>query len=184
MTTTASTTTPVTARAPVQQRTPPSSRSARKACGQYWEAAFSASPESVADIRGAARAFFEQVRPGHPREEEDLLLVVSELVTNAVRHTHGPGTITVTALDEELDIAVSDTSRTPPLPRLPDPQAGTGGLGLHLVAALCGILQVTLDPGSGKTVHAHLPCRRRHINATGHRPAPEPAAFDPRARAW
>ncbi|WP_406192241.1 ATP-binding protein [Kitasatospora sp. NBC_01560] len=169
------------ARTPVEPRTTPGTRFSREVGVQHWEAAFDASLEAVADIRCAARAFFEQVRPGRAGEEDDLVLVVSELVTNAVRHTHGPGTISVTALDDELDIAVSDTSRTPPLPRLPDPQAGTGGLGLHLVAALCGILQVTLDPGAGKTVHAHLPCRRHP--AADRRCAPQPPAFNPRPRA-
>ncbi|MFC8455217.1 ATP-binding protein [Kitasatospora sp. NPDC057223] len=165
-------------------RSLPATRGRSPVGTERWEAAFGTSPEAVALVRAAARAFFERVRPGHPREEEDLLLVVSELVTNAVRHTHGPGTITVTALDDELDIAVSDTSRTPPLPRLPDPQAGTGGLGLHLIAALCGILQITLDPGAGKTVHAHLPCQHHPADAPGHRTTPEPAPFNPRPRSW
>ncbi|MFE4599744.1 ATP-binding protein [Kitasatospora indigofera] len=171
--------------APPQQHPAPDTHSTGAAGGPYWEAAFSGTPEAVALIRAAARAFFERVRPGHPREEEDLLLVVSELVTNAVRHTHGPGTITVTALDDELDIAVTDTSRTPPQPRLPDPQAGTGGLGLHLIAALCGILQVTPNPGAGKTVHAHLPCTN-HLTTDPRRrtPPPPPATFNPRPRTW
>ncbi|MFF1868789.1 ATP-binding protein [Kitasatospora herbaricolor] len=170
--------------APPQRRPAPDTHTTRAAGRQYWEAAFSGSPEAVALIRAAARVFFERVRPGHPREEEDLLLVVSELVTNAVRHTHGPGTITVAALDDELDIAVTDTSRTPPQPRLPDPQAGTGGLGLHLIAALCGLLQVTPNPGAGKTVHAHLPCTR-HTDGPGRRtPPPPPAPFNPRPRTW
>ncbi|MET9615812.1 ATP-binding protein [Kitasatospora indigofera] len=170
--------------APPQQRPAPDTHATGTAGGQHWEAAFSGSPEAVALIRAAARVFFERVRPDHPREKEDLLLVVSELVTNAVRHTHGPGTITVTALDDELDIAVTDTSRTPPRPRLPDPQAGTGGLGLHLIAALCGILQVTPNPGAGKTVHAHLPCAR-HTAAPGRRTTPPPpAACNLRPRGW
>ncbi|GHE25857.1 hypothetical protein GCM10018781_77820 [Kitasatospora indigofera] len=167
-----------------RQRPAAETRTPGAAGGQYWEAAFSGSPEAVALIRAAARVFFERVRPGHPREEEDLLLVVSELVTNAVRHTHGPGTITVTALDDELDIAVTDTSRTPPQPRLPDPQAGTGGLGLHLIAALCGLLQVTPNPGAGKTVHAHLPCTRNTDDHGRRTPPPPPAAFNPRPRTW
>ncbi|MFE2912673.1 ATP-binding protein [Kitasatospora indigofera] len=138
-----------------------------------WQARFTAAPDSVGGVRSAVRRYFDQVRPGRPQERDDLLLVVSELVTNAVRHAGGAGTVDLALLPDAVDIAVSDPSRTLPLPRLPDPGAGTGGLGLHLVAALCGPVRVTLDPGSGKTVHARLPYRRS--------PAPAPAL---RRRSW
>ncbi|MFF3596087.1 ATP-binding protein [Kitasatospora indigofera] len=140
-----------------------------------WQARFTAAPDSVGGVRSAVRRYFDQVRPGRPQERDDLLLVVSELVTNAVRHAGGAGTVDLALLPDAVDIAVSDPSRTLPLPRLPDPGAGTGGLGLHLVAALCGPVRVTLDPGSGKTVHARLPYRRPPA------PAPTPA---PRRRSW
>ena len=141
-----------------------------------WQATFTASPQTVTGIRAAVRAFFTGVRPGHGPECEDLLLVVSELVTNAVRHAGGVGTLRVTLLGGALDIAVSDPSRVLPLPRIPDAQNGTGGLGLHLVAALCGPLHITLDPGSGKTVHARLPCTAA--------PASVPAPVASRSRSW
>ncbi|MFC9330750.1 ATP-binding protein [Kitasatospora sp. NPDC057015] len=140
---------------------------------EHWRATFTAAPDGVHGLRAAVRAYFDRVRPDRPQDRDDLLLVVSELVTNAVRHAGGPGTLDLAVLQDAVDIAVSDPSRSLPLPRLPDPGAGTGGLGLHLVAALCGPVQVTLDPGSGKTVHARLPQRRPEAPAAT---LPEPPA--------
>ncbi|MCX5208028.1 hypothetical protein OG689_01635 [Kitasatospora sp. NBC_00240] len=49
-----------------------------------------------------------------------------------------------------------------------------------MVAALCGPVRVTLDPGSGKTVHARLPYRRPAAPAFGAVAAAPPA----RRRTW
>ncbi|MFF1870637.1 ATP-binding protein [Kitasatospora herbaricolor] len=169
---------PRAARPPTGRQRTALTASSGPACGaDSWQARFTAAPDSVGGVRVAVRRYFDRVRPGRPQERDDLLLVVSELVTNAVRHAGGPGVVDLALLPDAVDIAVSDPSRTLPLPRLPDPCAGTGGLGLHLVAALCGPVQVTLDPGSGKTVHARLPCRR----PTGPEVAAAPAA---RRRSW
>ncbi|MET9730568.1 ATP-binding protein [Streptomyces sp. NPDC006458] len=85
----------------------------------------------------------------------DALLIVSELVTNAMRHTSGRCTLALTVYGGEVDIAVADTS--PQVPRL---RAGTdvnapGGRGLALVCATGA--RITVAPASGgKTVHAVL----------------------------
>ncbi|MER8188690.1 ATP-binding protein, partial [Kitasatospora sp. NPDC094015] len=80
-----------------------------------------------------------------------------ELVTNAIRHTHGPGRVRLVHGPHGLDVEVSDASRILPQPRLVEAGASQSGRGLAIVAVLCDTLSVTLDLGSGKTVHAHLP---------------------------
>jgi hypothetical protein len=54
-------------------------------------------------------------------------------------------------------VYVQDSSTLLPQPRLPDLSDGTGGLGCHLVTALCDRFDATADATGGKTVHAHLP---------------------------
>ncbi|MBW5255005.1 ATP-binding protein, partial [Streptomyces sp. P01-B04] len=68
-----------------------------------------------------------------PERDDDVLLIVSELVTNAVRHAPGgPSALTLTTTADTLDIAVTDHSCVPPAPRVPDLIDGTGGMGLHI----------------------------------------------------
>ncbi|MFJ8433841.1 ATP-binding protein [Kitasatospora sp. NPDC094019] len=110
----------------------------------------------VAAIRSATSAFLRRTHPHHRTLLADALLVVTELATNVVQHTDGPGRLTLTAHRHGLDIDVSDTSRALPSPAPLTPE-DLHGRGLALVAALTDSLTLTLDPGSGKTVHAHLP---------------------------
>ncbi|MDR6977282.1 anti-sigma regulatory factor (Ser/Thr protein kinase) [Streptomyces sp. 3330] len=85
----------------------------------------------------------------------DAVLVVSELVTNAVRHTSGPCVLTLTVRDGRLDIAVADHSED--LPELHRRSDGDerGGLGMGVIRGLGG--QIRLVPAiGGKTVHVLL----------------------------
>ncbi|MGV9271552.1 ATP-binding protein [Kitasatospora sp. NPDC003701] len=145
-----------------------------------WTDHFPARPSCVADVRTHAQAFLTRAHVP-PALRDDTLLVVSELVTNAVRHTVGPGSVHLARDATGIDIAVSDTSRLLPEPRLTEPGSATNGLGLRLVAALCDALYTTLDPGSGKTVHAHLAVAA--AAAAGPEPAPV-AARPGRSRRW
>ena len=66
------------------------------------------------------------------------LLVISELVTNALVHTHGSVRLDLTLTGDRLRIAVSDSSpRAPARPIIVDWEA-TGGRGLLLVEAMSG----------------------------------------------
>ncbi|MEE1825166.1 ATP-binding protein [Streptomyces sp. BE20] len=121
-----------------------------------WTDSFPGRPSGVAEVRAQARAFLARSRVP-PALYEDTLLVVSELVTNAVRHTGGPGNVRLSSDASGIAVTVSDTSRLLPVPRPAEPGVATSGLGLGLVAALCDCLYTTLGPGGGKTVHAHLP---------------------------
>ncbi|MFG2961045.1 ATP-binding protein [Streptomyces sp. NPDC048291] len=115
----------------------------------------------VAAARVAVRALLD--RAGHPpdhRPSQDAQLVVSELVTNAVRHAPGPVglALEVSADAGLLRIAVSDTSPRPPVLSAHDPRR-VGGHGLHLVTRLCGRLHTAVARETGKQVVAHLRLR-------------------------
>ncbi|MFE6746153.1 ATP-binding protein [Kitasatospora purpeofusca] len=122
----------------------------------------------AARLRSTTRAFLRRARPGDRALLADALLVVTELTANVVQHTDGPGRLTLTSHRHAIGIDVSDTSRTPPTV-IPLSTENLHGRGLLLVAALTDSLTLTLDPGSGKTVHALLPDRSAA-------PAPSPSA--------
>jgi anti-sigma regulatory factor (Ser/Thr protein kinase) len=112
-------------------------------------------PGSVTAALGHARAFLRRCSPQLSRATAgDLLLVVSELVTNAVRHAPGPCTLDL-ACNGQLEVAVSDTSSTVPVARAPDP-GGTGGFGWLVVNEVSQHVRVRLRPPYGKTVTATL----------------------------
>ncbi|MFE1443390.1 ATP-binding protein [Streptomyces sp. NPDC058739] len=85
----------------------------------------------------------------------DALLIVSELVTNALRHTSGRCTLVLTAHGTVVDIAVADTSPRDPRMRAVTDADATGGRGLALVCATGARITVA-HSAWGKTVHAVL----------------------------
>lgn len=97
-----------------------------------------------------------------PDSIAEVALVASELVGNAVRHTHssnGCGLGVDWALDDAgVTVQVSDPSATAPAPRRPSANE-PGGRGLHIVAALADDWGVRPDDG-GKRVWAHVPVRQ------------------------
>jgi serine phosphatase RsbU (regulator of sigma subunit)/anti-sigma regulatory factor (Ser/Thr protein kinase) len=85
-------------------------------------------------------------------------LLVSELVTNALRHASRPTTLTALLLDEIVTLAVSDADT--PLPRLRKvSDADEGGRGLQLVAMLAARWGARPTP-DGKVVWCDLPLPR------------------------
>ena len=96
----------------------------------------------------SARLGFEDVR-------DDVTLVVSEMVTNAVRHASPPVALELQEEDGLVHIAVRDGSPDAPAPRAA-PSDAEGGRGLLLVDLLCEDHGVRPDP-PGKTVWATLP---------------------------
>ncbi|MET9774112.1 ATP-binding protein [Streptomyces sp. NPDC006367] len=130
-------------------------------------AAPSATPATgTVTTAGEARALAEAVVRGRSgravRDEDviDLLLVVSELVTNAIRHGGGLAGFDVRIVDEGVWIAVHDHS--PVIPRAADafPTRHHGsGYGWPLVARLARDISVTPRPEGGKTIGVLVPMR-------------------------
>ncbi|MGP4003527.1 ATP-binding protein [Streptomyces sp. 8N706] len=116
--------------------------------------------ENAADLhraRRAARVFADSLTPPpDPGAADTLVLVVSELITNALRHGGGRYTLELSAGHDTLNVAVSDPSPAPPRDRTPDLNGG-GGFGWPMVRRLARTLTVTPGPGRGKTIHAQLP---------------------------
>lgn len=88
-------------------------------------------------------------------ELEDLEVVTSELVTNAIVHAHSASVVEVRSIGPGcIEVAVTDTDPEPPVKRIPYEQH-TRGLGLHIVDALCAEWGVRPAP-TGKTVWARI----------------------------
>ncbi|MGW0121159.1 ATP-binding protein [Streptomyces sp. NPDC003327] len=99
-------------------------------------------PAATADRRAAA---------------EDVLLVVSELVTNACLHAEGPEQLRVLLLPSALRLEVTDLGAGQPAPRTPHRAGRPGGHGMFIVQRLCLDWGIERVPGApGKTVWAEL----------------------------
>ncbi|MEU2308259.1 ATP-binding protein [Streptomyces misionensis] len=99
-------------------------------------------PAAAADRRAAA---------------EDVLLVVSELVTNACLHAEGPDELVLTCDNKVIRLEVSDGGTGQPAPRNPHRAGRPGGHGMFIVQRLCLDWGVLRTPGRpGKTVWAEL----------------------------
>jgi anti-sigma regulatory factor (Ser/Thr protein kinase) len=90
---------------------------------------------------------------------ETAVLIVSELVTNAVVHAAGDHVICELRVDQErLRIAVEDQGYGPTGPQLHRASADEGGRGLFLVDSMCSCwgAQDTSGYGPGRVVWAEL----------------------------
>jgi anti-sigma regulatory factor (Ser/Thr protein kinase) len=116
-----------------------------------------AADNSVRLARQATRAVLTAWQLGYV--EENALLIVSELATNAVRHARGTDLIALDLLAARtsLRIEVLDTDRSWPQPRVPD-GFDESGFGFVLVDALAGEWGVRETEG-GKAVWAELDTR-------------------------
>ncbi|MEU3339177.1 ATP-binding protein [Streptomyces sp. NPDC006668] len=93
----------------------------------------------------------------------DLLLVVSELVTNAIRHGGGLAGLELAPTPDGLRLAVHDNSDV-----VPEVMYGSGalpvghrgsGYGWPLVVRLAREVTVVRRPGGGKTISVLVPLR-------------------------
>ncbi|GAA2768925.1 MULTISPECIES: ATP-binding protein [Streptomyces] len=88
---------------------------------------------------------------------EDVLLVVSELVTNACLHAGGPDQLRISCDNKVIRVEVTDKGTGQPAPRNPHRAGRPGGHGMFIVQRLCLDWGVVRTPGlSGKTVWAEL----------------------------
>ena len=110
--------------------------------------------ESVADARSWLSSFLRDQHVGQAASS-DAVLVISELVTNALRH--GLGEIVArTALTDGGVLYLSVTDSGEELPELqPVDPSRIGGVGLHIVERLSSEWGISPFPG-GKTVWATM----------------------------
>ncbi|MEV8038400.1 ATP-binding protein [Streptomyces sp. NPDC002742] len=111
-------------------------------------------PQAAVHARRMVRAFLGGLPRPVPREAaEAVTLVVSELVTNVVRHARGRlCSLDLRDVGHGVGISVSDDDPEPPRPRRLD-LTGQGGFGWPLVRRLSSELTVLSRP-DGKTVRA------------------------------
>ena len=128
--------------------------------------ALSGQARSVRTARDFTFATLRRWRTAH--SSQDITLVVSELVTNALRHalpepgaTGPPGQVLLGLLEYGpwLLCAVKDPSEVAPVPRPPGSLAETGR-GLQMICALSDQWGYTKPSDAGKTVWAIFTVRR------------------------
>lgn len=113
---------------------------------------------SLADARRFADVFLTRLRQEwcvelDPRTAGDVLLVVTELITNADRHSSGPYVLELEGTSRHIAVTVYDSSAAVPV-RFPRDPARVGGHGLEIVDALA-VVSVEQVP-VGKRVRAVL----------------------------
>ncbi|MCM1977355.1 MULTISPECIES: ATP-binding protein [Streptomyces] len=120
---------------------------------------YSGEPGCIAEARSFAASFLDRLRTEWCAEIPDrihevVLLVVSELVTNADRHSNGPYILDLEGTDARVAVTVYDSSAALPRRFARDP-GRIGGHGLEIVHALAGEVAVERVP-VGKRVRAVL----------------------------
>lgn len=111
---------------------------------------------TAGQAREVARGFLLAAAPGGGDAGDAVLMVVSELFTNAVRHAGGVTRFRLEAGPQTVTVVVQDAS--PVLPRpVPLNANEPYGFGWHLVQELSQSVQVDIHP-TGKTVTAVVPC--------------------------
>lgn len=120
---------------------------------RYWsyDRSWSGATENI----HAAREFVvaRLVEHGLDSVSADVLLVVSELVTNVVKHAPGPVDVALVREGDRVEVRVGDCSATPPVQRSLDLSA-LGGRGLLIVAACSIAWGVRPTVAGGKSVWA------------------------------
>ncbi|MFH9011054.1 ATP-binding protein [Streptomyces sp. NPDC017943] len=126
----------------------------------HFGAAWAEGTACAVDARRALRAFLAHAPHTGRSPAPDLLaldaeLVVSELVTNAIRHAPGPCGLILWCSDDELVVTVWDSSRKEPVVRERDGRR-FGGHGMHVVHTVSSAVVVTVGE-TGKRIVARIP---------------------------
>ena len=92
----------------------------------------------------------------------DLVLAVSEVAANTLRHTRSPGILAIWHDEDEVVCEVRDegTITDPLVGRRKPPPGASGGHGLWLVRQVCDLVELTSD-ASGTTIRMHMALRPR-----------------------
>ncbi|MFF7976325.1 ATP-binding protein [Streptomyces sp. NPDC007905] len=120
---------------------------------------YTGEPGCIAEARAFAAQFLQQLRKEwcaaiDSRTDGELLLVVSELVTNADQHSTGPYILELEGTDSAVMVAVYDSSSALPR-RFPKNPERVGRHGLEIVHAVASEVTVQRVP-VGKCVCARV----------------------------
>jgi anti-sigma regulatory factor (Ser/Thr protein kinase) len=90
----------------------------------------------------------------------DLVLAVSEVAANTLRHTQSSGTLAIWHDDHEVVCEIRDggTITDPNVGKRKPPPDASGGHGLWLVRQVCDLVELTSD-ANGTTVRMHMTLR-------------------------
>jgi anti-sigma regulatory factor (Ser/Thr protein kinase) len=110
---------------------------------------FEPKPESAGLTRGFTAGVLQGA--GWAQQVDTAVLLVSELVTNAIRHARGPCALVVSFAEDSVELSVEDGD-----PRLPVARGATGyeedGRGLLLLDALAESWGARPLPAGGKAI--------------------------------
>ncbi|MFE3637689.1 ATP-binding protein [Streptomyces sp. NPDC059168] len=129
--------------------------------------------EQIAEARALARAFLADLTITHEvavseRVLQVVQLVVSELVTNALKYAPGPCRLRMRVRDGAVEVTVWDDG--PPLPTVRTPDPGrVGQHGLEIVVAACRSFE-TRQEARGKLVRAAVALDDAPAGGTDRRP--------------
>ncbi|WP_192809308.1 ATP-binding protein [Actinomadura montaniterrae] len=149
--------------------------------GASWE--LPAEPRTAARARALTARALDAWHVTDPGDVDDIVLIVDELVTNAVVHGTGPVRLGLHLDGARLVGEVGDADPCAPGPPRPAPPVldwAEAGRGLLLVTALATAFGARAHP-AGKTVwftrelHRTGAAERRPVTAAGAAPAMEPA---------
>ncbi|MFD3807795.1 ATP-binding protein [Streptomyces sp. NPDC058611] len=120
-------------------------------------------PATVAQARARVRELVESIPPERAGTDEgltDILLVTSELATNAIRHGGGLTGFGVRMEADGLVLTVADASPRMPVALLREEgYTGPGGFGWPLICRLAKDVAITPLPGGGKRIEVLMPLR-------------------------
>jgi anti-sigma regulatory factor (Ser/Thr protein kinase) len=90
----------------------------------------------------------------------DLVLAVSEVAANTLRHTRAPGTLAIWSDADEVICEIHDegTIADPSAGRRKPPPGASGGHGLWLVRQVCDLVELMSD-ANGTTIRMHMALR-------------------------
>lgn len=129
----------------------------------------------IAQARRHAADFLARLRDRHGLDVSEhtvgmTRLVVSELVTNALKYAPGPVRMELRITGAQVEITVRDSSPDMPGPRVTDPDR-VGRHGLEIVRAVTQDLDIQREPG-GKRITARLTLTDMPGAGTADRDAP------------
>lgn len=124
--------------------------------GEKVEQSFHVHLDPLPRLVGEAREFVLGHAPPLPAETRDaMVLLTSELVTNAVLHARTPLEVGITVAEGSILVTVHDLDLTRAEQQPYEPREG--GWGLGLVSALASASAMEPHPDGGKTAWFRLP---------------------------